>query len=153
MPEIQERFASIFQHSFEAVRTTNGEEANLFYYKPPFIRTAEQGASTDNQISRLVDLVACSQTPLLIRLECVYIDAGKGTTVRIPTIELPTTFDGFTTENEYYNFGPEIPEDGAWSPLDTKSTNISLHIVCVNMPRSQDEKYITTDPSLPFPRE
>ncbi|KAI8144511.1 hypothetical protein BJV82DRAFT_70230 [Fennellomyces sp. T-0311] len=153
IPEIQVRFASIFRHSFEPVPTTNGEEANLFYYKPPFIRTVEQGVSADSQISRLVDLVACSQTPLLIRLECVYTDSSKGTTVRIPTTELPTTFNGYTTENKYYDFKPGTSESNTWSPFDTQSTKVSLHIVCVNMPRSRDEKYITTDPSFPFPRE
>ncbi|KAI9245564.1 hypothetical protein BDA99DRAFT_490295 [Phascolomyces articulosus] len=154
--EIQGRFASIFQHYFELLHTKDDTESSLFYYKPPFSRTSEQGTSMDDQISLLVDLVACSQIPLLIRLESVYTNPEKGTTVKVPITSLPTAFEGQTNDKEFINFEPIMNGDiynGDWSPLDRKSTTVSLNLVCINMRRSPDEEYIVTNPLISFPRE
>ena len=110
----------------------------------------------DDKISLLVDLVAWSQTPLLIRLECVYTDPASGRTATVPITSLPTAFAAQTRESEFINFESNISNeihDGDWSPLDSKSTTVALHLVCINIPRSQDEDIFITNPSMPLPRE
>lgn len=159
--EVKERFASILQHHFEPVKTKSGQPKNLFYYRPSFVNgstsetTSPVTASPDIQserIAALVDLVANSQSPLLIRIECQY--TKEGTTVTIPTESLPTTFKGRTDAGQDFSMEPEITE--TWSPLDECETRVALHLVCLSMPRAGDDEEDThfgQNPNIPFPRE
>ncbi|KAG2227474.1 hypothetical protein INT45_007499 [Circinella minor] len=118
--------------------------------------TSDKNTSLDDQISLLVDLVAWSQTPLLIRLECVYTDPASGRTTTVPITSLPTVFGAQSQDSEFINFEPNISNnvyDSDWSPLDNKSTTVALHLVCINIPRSQDEDFFITNPSMPLPQE
>lgn len=134
---------TILRHYFEPLRTTSGRETHLFYYKPFFSRDVdvsdtEDADLRDKRISLLVDLAVNSQTPLFIRLECVY-SPPQGDDVVCDFTELPTTFKGKSKAGQSFDFGPEIQEDGGWSPLEATGTEISLHLVCLNMPRSSDD--------------
>lgn len=118
---IQNKFNTIFNQYFELIQTKNDSRSNLFYYKPPFSRSP---SGEDHRISQLVDVVAYAQAPLLIKLECVYSKEGE-TDKSVPVFTLPTIY-------------PEEYED----------YKVSLHLVFLNMVRTDLEEYSVPDPTL-----
>jgi hypothetical protein len=111
--------------------------------------------SNDEKISYIVDLVAHSQAPLLIRLYATY----KTTSVKdpenpslneiiVPITSLPTSYSGHTTDGEEFNLEQEGPLIDDMFPLHTGNTRVYLQIVCLNMPRSALDDYIINDSIL-----
>ncbi|KAI9319087.1 hypothetical protein BX666DRAFT_1922985 [Dichotomocladium elegans] len=147
--EIHDRFMAIFRHFFEPILTTQGTADSLYYYRPLATKAIDQQFSTDEQIALLMDLVSYSQAPLLVRLECIYSRRtrnNKEEKITVPATTLPTSF--FVTDElgKERNFEPNIPYDSSqWSPLATCDTNVSLNIVCLNMPRPLEDKYASSD--------
>ncbi|KAI9478175.1 MAG: hypothetical protein EXX96DRAFT_239123 [Benjaminiella poitrasii] len=144
--EIQGKFNSIFHQYFEFVQTKNGTNSNLFYYKPPFTRhekndPRQKNMSEDDKVSFIVDLVAHSQAPLLIRLNAAYrtttyADNSTPPEIIIPINSLPTSYSGHTINGEQFNLKEESDMLDESFPLRTGNTRVFLQIVCLNIPRS-----------------
>jgi hypothetical protein len=143
----------VFHQYFETVQTKNGSISNLFYYKPPFNRQEhrdprQENMSADEKISYLVDLVAHSQSPLLIRLYASYktTHSSDGTSeLVIPVTSLPTSDSGLTADGKEFNVEDESMFKSEAFPLQGGNTTVSLQVVCLSMPRSDIDDYTLTD--------
>ncbi|CEP07420.1 hypothetical protein [Parasitella parasitica] len=141
--DIQEKFKAIFHKYFESVQTKEGSISNLFYYKPPFKRSnrsdlwQENVLPQDDKISFLVDLVAYSRAPLLIRLNAVYktatsniendTDVDSYAEIVVPVTSLPTLYEGRAVDGKEF----KLQHD-----QDAGDTKVYLQFVCLNMSRS-----------------
>ncbi|KAL0094031.1 hypothetical protein F4703DRAFT_1730962 [Phycomyces blakesleeanus] len=157
---IQARFAAIFRHYFEPVRTISEQPTDLFYYKPTMTKfathTQNQG-SIEEKISSLIDLIAFAQIPLLIRLECSYeVFSEKGNTsdksITIPISFLPTSYLGNFKDGTPFNF-ENLAISAKSAPLDSGNVSVYLRFVCLNIPPSDDLNYTTAISSVPPIRE
>ncbi|KAI7903406.1 uncharacterized protein BX663DRAFT_433900 [Cokeromyces recurvatus] len=159
--EIQEKFNCIFYQYFEFVQTKSKTVSNLFYYKPPFIRhektnPLQVNMSEDDRVSFIVDLVAHSQAPLLIRLNAVYrmpisSDNHSSTSeIIVPIHSLPTSYSGQTIDGEKFNLKREGLMFQDMFPLRQEDTRVYLQIVCLNMPRSDLDDYSYLDNLFPY---
>lgn len=136
------------------MQTKNGAKSNLFYYKPPFNRDnnhnpRQENMLIDERISYLVDLVAHSQAPLLIRLSAAYktvsVDESGNASLNeivVPVTSLPTSYSGQTIDGKDFDIEVKgFVNDGVF-PLNTGKTKVYLQIVCLNMTRSALDDYI-----------
>ncbi|KAI8085279.1 hypothetical protein BDF21DRAFT_234586 [Thamnidium elegans] len=155
--EIQGKFDSIFQQYFEPVQTKKNVGSNLFYYKPPFnrsdsINSRQDNLSFDDKISYIVNLVAHSQAPLLIRLYAVYktcLTTNSETTtcseIVAPITSIPTSFSGKMSNGEEFDLEQKDLVIDEKFPLKTGNTKVYLQIVCLNMSRSALDDYVIDD--------
>jgi hypothetical protein len=151
--EVEGKFNSIFHQYFEAVQTKNGSISNLFYYKPPFNRQEhrdprQENMTADEKISYLVDLVAHSQSPLLIRLYASYKTIGEAdhsSELVIPVTSLPTSYSGLTADGKEFKVVDENLFKSETYPLKGGNTSVYLQIMCLSMPRSDIDDYTLTD--------
>lgn len=103
----------------------------------------------DERISYLVDLVAHSQAPLLIRLSAAYktvsVDESGNASLNeivVPVTSLPTSYSGQTIDGKDFDIEVKgFVNDGVF-PLNTGKTKVYLQIVCLNMTRSALDDYI-----------
>lgn len=150
----------IFHQYFEPVQTKKNTRSNLFYYKPPFNRSdsdnsRQENVSLDDKISYIVNLVAHSQAPLLIRLYAVYRTFSTGdakntscSEIIVPITSIPTSFSGKMPDGEEFNLEPEELVVNEKFPLNTGTTKVYLQIVCLNMSRSILDDYVIDDSIL-----
>lgn len=155
--EIQGKFDTIFHQYFESVQTKEGTGFNLFYYKPPFSRNdsynpRQEHMSFDEKISHIVNLVAYSQAPLLIRLFTAYKtdqtdnpDSNLCPEIVIPVSSIPTSYSGQTTDGEEFNLEKGGAKTNEKFPFNVGNTKVYLRIVCLNMSRSVLDDYIIND--------
>lgn len=151
--EVEAKFNLIFNHYFEAVQTKKGSISNLFYYKPPFNRQAhhdprQENISADERISYLVDLVAHSQSPLLIRLYASYkiTDSGDhASEIVVPITSLPTSYSGITVDGQEFSIEDTSVLKNETFPSKSDNRSVCLQIVCLSMPRSDIDDYTITD--------
>ncbi|KAI8639359.1 hypothetical protein BD408DRAFT_350065 [Parasitella parasitica] len=162
--EIQEKFNTIFHKYFELVRTKDGSISNLFYYKPPFRRSNEndiwqEKTPQDDKISFLVDLVAYSRAPLLIRLNATYktmssnegdINSCSYTEIVVPVTSLPMSYRGHTADGKEFNLQNEYGIHHDTFPLTASDTKVYLQIVCLNMPPSDLDDHADADNLFPY---
>lgn len=163
--EIQEKFNTIFHQYFESVQTKEGSISNLFYYKPPFNRNnqndpRQENMSQDDKISFIVDLVAHSQAPLLIRLNAAYkttldadTDGPSYSEIVVPVTSLPTSYAGHTVEGKQFDLEDENTINNDTFPLMAGNTKVYLQIVCLNMSRSDLDDHSATDNLFPYNSE
>lgn len=158
--EIQGKFDMIFHQYFEPVQTTKNTVSNLFYYKPPFNRgdssiSRQENLSDDDKISYIVNLVAYSQAPLLIRLYAIYktsftkdTEDASGYEIVVPITSLPTSFSGKTADGEEFNLEQDNHVVDEQFRLNTGNTKVYIQIVCLNMSRSALDDYVINDSIL-----
>ncbi|KAK4521739.1 glycerophosphoinositol permease [Mucor velutinosus] len=160
--EIQEKFNAIFHQYFEPVQTKKGSISNLFYYKPPFNRSnqgdpRQEHMSEDDKISFIVDLVAHSRAPLLIRLNAAYkttanqdTDSSSCTEIVVPVTSLPTSYTGHTVEGTAFDLEDTETIQNDTFPRKAGSTKVYLQIVCLNMSRSDLDDHSVTNNLFPY---
>ncbi|KAI7867129.1 hypothetical protein BDF14DRAFT_1984118 [Spinellus fusiger] len=159
---LQDKFSEIFCQYFEPVKTSNDSHIDLFYYKPassePLDTVLNQQHSTlEEKVSSLIELVTNSHIPLLVRLECTYtLHSDKEDTpiteLTIPVSYLPTSFSGESIEGKKFNFDDQAIVQGS-SPLDSGKVSVTLRLVCLSMPESDNNEYTTATCSKSSIRE
>ncbi|KAF7728436.1 hypothetical protein EC973_006116 [Apophysomyces ossiformis] len=150
--EVNEAFVTIFQYYFEPVQTNSGSRQNLFYYKPVFGRTASVEPQTaEEKAAFIVDLATCCNMPLLIRLECSYetVLNGSRTSVTVPVPHLPCSYSEIFQNGNNVDFDPSSVWGDSLS-LDSRMSCVTLHLVCLNLPWSDDSR---SRPSIPAVNE
>lgn len=158
--EIQGKFDTIFHQYFESVQTKEGSGFNLFYYKPPFSRTnnynpRQEHMSSDDKISQIVDLVAYSQAPLLIRLNAVYRTTNTQdpasnlcSEIIIPVSTIPSSYSGQTTDGAEFNVEKGATKADEKFPFNVGNTKVYLQAVCLNLSRSVLDDYVVNDSAM-----
>lgn len=108
--------------------------------------------SSDDKISYIIDLVAYSQAPLLIRLYATYKttytegpESNSCSEIVVPVSSIPTSYSGQTTYGEEFNLEKGGTEAAEKLPFNVGNTKVYLHIVCLNMSRSALDDYIIND--------
>ncbi|KAI8390994.1 uncharacterized protein BYT42DRAFT_601943 [Radiomyces spectabilis] len=155
--DIQDKFNAIVRQYFAPLKTISGRNSYLYYYKPPFAHlsgTLDQG-SLDEKISFLIDLVAYTQTPLLMRLECHYEainEKGDITSMTVPVSSIPLSYEVHTADNRKYNFTPNTMGNEEL-PLYSKDASVRLHLTCLSMTTVDDAKYFHLEPSMQFAKQ
>ncbi|KAI8990040.1 hypothetical protein BDB01DRAFT_717763 [Pilobolus umbonatus] len=161
--DIQARFNAIFQHYFEPIKVSNGSLSNLFYYKPSFIRMEglnnnPDTVSFEDKIANVVDLVAHSQIPLLVRLDCIYRKPNVGqnkppfTELTVPVNSIPTSFSGTDANGDNFKFEREDVDENSAFPYNRDHTSVYLQIVFLNMVKNDLDDY-TADNVMETPKE
>lgn len=105
----------------------------------------------DEKISCIVDLIAHSQDPLMIRLYTAYrttnsdVDNASCSEIIVPVTTLPTSFSGYTTSGDKFDLEANQTIIDDMFPLCNGNTKVCLQIVCLNMSRSPLDDYVLNE--------
>ncbi|ORX93034.1 hypothetical protein K493DRAFT_302926 [Basidiobolus meristosporus CBS 931.73] len=157
--DISKRFDLVLGHFFEPIKDSSGKLRNMYYYRPSFKKASfslfnpkveeRQDKSPKNMSNTFEDCIAnimnCSETPLFIRIECVFSNPAKKDTyangeVCVPVSDFPTSYE-YIDQEEVIDFSPvDIGTEA--SPLaSADGTTATLKIVCLTLPKIEVDDY------------